>query len=71
MITIFSEPMNEVIHALLIKILKPQHVNYIWFVFVVFLIAGNQLLKETPIKTPVNSTGTEKLITGVISPERR
>lgn len=33
--------------------------------------AGNQFLKETPIKMPVNSTGTEKLITGVISPERR
>ncbi|XP_019518818.1 PREDICTED: maternal embryonic leucine zipper kinase [Hipposideros armiger] len=31
----------------------------------------NQCLKETPIKMPVNSAGTEKLITGVISPERR
>ncbi|XP_008072360.1 maternal embryonic leucine zipper kinase isoform X4 [Carlito syrichta] len=33
--------------------------------------ARNQCLKETPIKTPVNSTGTAKLMTGVISPERR
>ncbi|XP_069330541.1 maternal embryonic leucine zipper kinase isoform X3 [Eulemur rufifrons] len=33
--------------------------------------ARNQYLKETPIKTPVNSTGTDKLMTGVISPERR
>ncbi|XP_063506230.1 maternal embryonic leucine zipper kinase isoform X6 [Pongo pygmaeus] len=31
----------------------------------------NQCLKETPIKIPVNSTGTDKLMTGVISPERR
>ncbi|XP_039712675.1 maternal embryonic leucine zipper kinase isoform X2 [Pteropus medius] len=31
----------------------------------------NQCLKETPIKMPVNSAGTEKLMTGVISPERR
>ncbi|KAF6327672.1 maternal embryonic leucine zipper kinase [Rhinolophus ferrumequinum] len=31
----------------------------------------NQCLKETPIKMPVNSAGTEKLIIGVISPERR
>lgn len=31
----------------------------------------NQCLKETPIKMPVNSAGTEKLTTGVISPERR
>ncbi|XP_006887017.1 PREDICTED: maternal embryonic leucine zipper kinase [Elephantulus edwardii] len=31
----------------------------------------NQSLKETPIKTPVNSAGTNKLTTGVISPERR
>ncbi|OWK02235.1 hypothetical protein Celaphus_00018054 [Cervus elaphus hippelaphus] len=35
------------------------------------LSTGNQFLKETPLKMPVNSTGTEKLITGVISPERR
>ncbi|XP_066895800.1 maternal embryonic leucine zipper kinase isoform X2 [Kogia breviceps] len=33
--------------------------------------ARNQCLKETPVKMPVNSSGTEKLITGVISPERR
>ncbi|XP_057581095.1 maternal embryonic leucine zipper kinase isoform X2 [Hippopotamus amphibius kiboko] len=33
--------------------------------------AKNQCLKETPVKTPVNLAGTEKLITGVISPERR
>ncbi|XP_063465821.1 maternal embryonic leucine zipper kinase isoform X17 [Symphalangus syndactylus] len=33
--------------------------------------ARNQCLKETPIKIPVNSTGTDKLMTGVISPERR
>ncbi|XP_011794810.1 PREDICTED: maternal embryonic leucine zipper kinase isoform X7 [Colobus angolensis palliatus] len=33
--------------------------------------ARNQCLKETPIKMPVNSTGTDKLMTGVISPERR
>uniref|UniRef100_A0A8C5V967 Maternal embryonic leucine zipper kinase n=1 Tax=Microcebus murinus TaxID=30608 RepID=A0A8C5V967_MICMU len=33
--------------------------------------ARNQCLKETPIKTPVNSTGTDKLMAGVISPERR
>ncbi|XP_059869369.1 maternal embryonic leucine zipper kinase isoform X3 [Delphinus delphis] len=33
--------------------------------------ARNQCLKETPVKMPVNSAGTEKLITGVISPERR
>nr|KAF6485903.1 maternal embryonic leucine zipper kinase [Rousettus aegyptiacus] len=31
----------------------------------------NQCLKETPIKMPVNSAGTEKLMAGVISPERR
>ncbi|KAM6169338.1 maternal embryonic leucine zipper kinase isoform 2-T2 [Rhynchocyon petersi] len=30
-----------------------------------------QCLKETPIKTPVNSSGTNTLMTGVISPERR
>ncbi|XP_073907553.1 maternal embryonic leucine zipper kinase isoform X2 [Castor canadensis] len=33
--------------------------------------ARNQCLKETPIKTPVNSAVTDKLMTGVISPERR
>uniref|UniRef100_A0A5F9D4M6 Maternal embryonic leucine zipper kinase n=1 Tax=Oryctolagus cuniculus TaxID=9986 RepID=A0A5F9D4M6_RABIT len=33
--------------------------------------ARNQCLKETPVKTPVNAAGTDKLITGVISPERR
>ncbi|XP_069866077.1 maternal embryonic leucine zipper kinase isoform X4 [Dipodomys merriami] len=33
--------------------------------------ARNQCLKETPIKTPVNSAGTNKLTTNVISPERR
>ncbi|XP_058379565.1 maternal embryonic leucine zipper kinase isoform X2 [Diceros bicornis minor] len=33
--------------------------------------ARNQCLKETPIKMPVNSAGTEMLMTGVISPERR
>uniref|UniRef100_A0A8D0N4I5 Maternal embryonic leucine zipper kinase n=1 Tax=Sus scrofa TaxID=9823 RepID=A0A8D0N4I5_PIG len=33
--------------------------------------ARNQCLKETPIKMPENSAGTEKLVTGVISPERR
>uniref|UniRef100_G1LU79 non-specific serine/threonine protein kinase n=1 Tax=Ailuropoda melanoleuca TaxID=9646 RepID=G1LU79_AILME len=33
--------------------------------------ARNQCLKETPVKMPVNSAGTEKLMTGVISPERR
>ncbi|XP_054113781.2 maternal embryonic leucine zipper kinase isoform X3 [Callithrix jacchus] len=33
--------------------------------------ARDQCLKETPIKTPVNSTGTDKLMAGVISPERR
>ncbi|XP_014635282.1 PREDICTED: maternal embryonic leucine zipper kinase-like [Ceratotherium simum simum] len=33
--------------------------------------ARNQCLKETPIKIPVNSAGTERLMTGVISPERR
>ncbi|XP_048972232.1 maternal embryonic leucine zipper kinase isoform X5 [Canis lupus baileyi] len=33
--------------------------------------ARNQCLKETPIKMPINSAGTEKLMTGVISPERR
>ncbi|XP_037384888.1 maternal embryonic leucine zipper kinase-like [Talpa occidentalis] len=42
-----------------------------WFVFVVFLIVRNQCLRETPIKTPLNSAGEEKLMTGVISPERR
>ncbi|XP_064147796.1 maternal embryonic leucine zipper kinase isoform X2 [Loxodonta africana] len=31
----------------------------------------NQCLNETPVKTPVNSAGTNKLMTGVISPERR
>ncbi|XP_051700023.1 maternal embryonic leucine zipper kinase isoform X4 [Oryctolagus cuniculus] len=34
-------------------------------------VARNQCLKETPVKTPVNAAGTDKLITGVISPERR
>uniref|UniRef100_A0A8C9LR00 Maternal embryonic leucine zipper kinase n=1 Tax=Piliocolobus tephrosceles TaxID=591936 RepID=A0A8C9LR00_9PRIM len=33
--------------------------------------ARNQCLKETPSKMPVNSAGTDKLMTGVISPERR
>ncbi|XP_010617695.1 maternal embryonic leucine zipper kinase isoform X4 [Fukomys damarensis] len=33
--------------------------------------ARTQCQKETPIKTPVNSVGTDKLMTGVISPERR
>ncbi|XP_047556762.1 maternal embryonic leucine zipper kinase isoform X1 [Lutra lutra] len=33
--------------------------------------ARNQCPKETPIKMPTNSAGTEKLMTGVISPERR
>nr|XP_021527194.1 maternal embryonic leucine zipper kinase isoform X3 [Aotus nancymaae] len=33
--------------------------------------ARDQCLKEAPIKTPVNSTGTDKLMAGVISPERR
>nr|XP_044997519.1 maternal embryonic leucine zipper kinase isoform X2 [Jaculus jaculus] len=33
--------------------------------------AGNQCLKETPVKTPVNSAGKDKLMTNVISPERR
>ncbi|XP_077612300.1 maternal embryonic leucine zipper kinase isoform X4 [Crocuta crocuta] len=33
--------------------------------------ARNQCLKETPIKMPINAAGTEKLMTGVISPERR
>uniref|UniRef100_A0A2K6T1F0 Maternal embryonic leucine zipper kinase n=1 Tax=Saimiri boliviensis boliviensis TaxID=39432 RepID=A0A2K6T1F0_SAIBB len=33
--------------------------------------ARDQCLKETPIKTPVNLTGTDKLMAGVISPERR
>uniref|UniRef100_A0A8C8XBW2 Maternal embryonic leucine zipper kinase n=1 Tax=Panthera leo TaxID=9689 RepID=A0A8C8XBW2_PANLE len=33
--------------------------------------ARNQCLKETPVKMPINSAGTEKLMTGVISPERR
>ncbi|XP_027471515.1 maternal embryonic leucine zipper kinase isoform X2 [Zalophus californianus] len=33
--------------------------------------ARNQCLKETPIKMPTNSAGTEKLMIGVISPERR
>uniref|UniRef100_A0A8C0SSB5 Maternal embryonic leucine zipper kinase n=1 Tax=Canis lupus familiaris TaxID=9615 RepID=A0A8C0SSB5_CANLF len=33
--------------------------------------ARNQCLKETPITMPINSAGTEKLMTGVISPERR
>uniref|UniRef100_A0A667INY8 Maternal embryonic leucine zipper kinase n=1 Tax=Lynx canadensis TaxID=61383 RepID=A0A667INY8_LYNCA len=33
--------------------------------------ARNQCLKETPVKMPINSAGTEKLVTGVISPERR
>ncbi|XP_037653501.1 maternal embryonic leucine zipper kinase [Choloepus didactylus] len=31
----------------------------------------NQYLKETPVKMPVNSAETNKLMTGVISPERR
>ncbi|KAK1334317.1 hypothetical protein QTO34_005321 [Cnephaeus nilssonii] len=52
-------------------ILLCVYVNSVWFVFVVFLIVRNQCLKETPIKMPVNSAGTEKLTTGVISPERR
>ncbi|ELK34225.1 Maternal embryonic leucine zipper kinase [Myotis davidii] len=34
-------------------------------------ILRNQCLEETPIKMPVNSAGAEKLMTGVISPERR
>uniref|UniRef100_A0A8C7BFK2 non-specific serine/threonine protein kinase n=1 Tax=Neovison vison TaxID=452646 RepID=A0A8C7BFK2_NEOVI len=33
--------------------------------------ARHQCLKETPIKTPADSAGIEKLMTGVISPERR
>ncbi|MBZ3869701.1 Maternal embryonic leucine zipper kinase [Sciurus carolinensis] len=33
--------------------------------------ARNQCLKETPVKTPGNSVGTDKLMTSVISPERR
>ncbi|XP_021107648.1 maternal embryonic leucine zipper kinase [Heterocephalus glaber] len=33
--------------------------------------ARNQCQKETPIKTAMNSVGTDKLMTGVISPERR
>ncbi|XP_032252767.1 maternal embryonic leucine zipper kinase isoform X6 [Phoca vitulina] len=33
--------------------------------------ARNQCLKETPIKMPTNSAGTEKFMIGVISPERR
>ncbi|XP_005605685.1 maternal embryonic leucine zipper kinase isoform X2 [Equus przewalskii] len=33
--------------------------------------ARNQCLKETPIKMPANSVGTEISMTGVISPERR
>ncbi|XP_013008692.1 maternal embryonic leucine zipper kinase [Cavia porcellus] len=33
--------------------------------------ARNQCLKETPVKTPGNSAVTDKLVTGVISPERR
>ncbi|XP_062938318.1 maternal embryonic leucine zipper kinase isoform X3 [Cynocephalus volans] len=33
--------------------------------------ARNQCLKETPTKTPINSAGTDKLMTSVISPERR
>uniref|UniRef100_A0A8D2D7Z7 Maternal embryonic leucine zipper kinase n=1 Tax=Sciurus vulgaris TaxID=55149 RepID=A0A8D2D7Z7_SCIVU len=33
--------------------------------------ARNQCLKETPVKTPGNSAGTDKLMTSVISPERR
>ncbi|XP_029426609.1 maternal embryonic leucine zipper kinase isoform X5 [Nannospalax galili] len=33
--------------------------------------ARKQCLKETPGKTPVNSAGTDKLMTNVISPERR
>ncbi|KAM4876780.1 maternal embryonic leucine zipper kinase isoform 2-T2 [Thomomys bottae] len=33
--------------------------------------ARNEYLKETPVKTPVNSAGTNKLMTNVISPERR
>ncbi|KAM5300371.1 maternal embryonic leucine zipper kinase isoform 3-T3 [Ctenodactylus gundi] len=31
----------------------------------------NQCLKETLVKTPINSSGTDKVMTGVISPERR
>lgn len=65
------ESMNVVMYALLIEILKPQYLGYTWFVFAVFLIGRNQGLKETPIKMPVNSARTEKLKTGVISPERR
>ncbi|XP_071456556.1 maternal embryonic leucine zipper kinase isoform X3 [Marmota flaviventris] len=33
--------------------------------------ARNQYLKETPVKTPGNSAGRDKLMTSVISPERR
>ncbi|XP_040860284.1 maternal embryonic leucine zipper kinase isoform X1 [Ochotona curzoniae] len=33
--------------------------------------ARNQCLKETPVKTPTNAAGADKLTTGVISPERR
>uniref|UniRef100_H0WZM5 Maternal embryonic leucine zipper kinase n=1 Tax=Otolemur garnettii TaxID=30611 RepID=H0WZM5_OTOGA len=33
--------------------------------------ARNKCLKETPIKTPIYSTGADKLMAGVISPERR
>ncbi|XP_006143809.1 maternal embryonic leucine zipper kinase isoform X2 [Tupaia chinensis] len=33
--------------------------------------ARNQCLKETPVKTPVHLAGANKLMTGVISPERR
>uniref|UniRef100_A0A673V273 Maternal embryonic leucine zipper kinase n=1 Tax=Suricata suricatta TaxID=37032 RepID=A0A673V273_SURSU len=33
--------------------------------------ARNQCLKKTPVKMPTNSAGAEKLMTGVISPERR
>ncbi|XP_012657752.1 maternal embryonic leucine zipper kinase [Otolemur garnettii] len=34
-------------------------------------VARNKCLKETPIKTPIYSTGADKLMAGVISPERR
>ncbi|XP_058528629.1 maternal embryonic leucine zipper kinase isoform X4 [Ochotona princeps] len=33
--------------------------------------ARNQCLKGTPVKTPANAAGADKLTTGVISPERR
>ncbi|XP_058528628.1 maternal embryonic leucine zipper kinase isoform X3 [Ochotona princeps] len=34
-------------------------------------VARNQCLKGTPVKTPANAAGADKLTTGVISPERR